>query len=165
MLDFFLRRKYSYHIYYQKNIEKIVKIVRFCQIIEKKMSLTIKQNAALSHLIASGNITETAEYSGVSRETIYQWLELPEFNSRLAAAGKVSLMQLVIGSFDLIDDAMGTVKEAITLKTPLDSDEARTLKIRLSASNELLARVERLSSTLALTARLAEVEEAIKNDG
>jgi hypothetical protein len=48
--------------------------------------LTTNQRRAIVHLIQQDTITAAAEQTGVTRQTLHRWLEIPEFQAEYRAA-------------------------------------------------------------------------------
>lgn len=125
--------------------------------------LSFQQRQALVSLSQHGSISETADAVGVSRNTLYGWLKSPEFVMELTAISQVTLTSMISGVYSELENSLNVMKDTLHLSGTLDADEARTQKLRMAAAKDLLDRAERLSSTLATTARISQIEQTLKD--
>jgi len=123
--------------------------------------LSETQKQALASLAASGSVTQTSQETGIAKSTLYSWLQSPDFLAELSAVSQITLAKMITGVFSELDAALGVMKDTIHLDHVLDVDEARTQRLKISAASNLLDRAERLSSTLATTARISRIEQML----
>lgn len=128
--------------------------------------LTVDQKLVLAKLVETGSVRETAEQAGLAKSTIYQWMRSTEFNRELAAASQLSLIQMINGAYSSIGDSLETVTEIAQLdpSIPISSDEARVYRLKLSASNSLLDRAERLAENLGIMSRINDIQDKLDRE-
>ncbi|MBC7265303.1 MAG: helix-turn-helix domain-containing protein [Chloroflexi bacterium] len=118
--------------------------------------LNDKQRRAIRAILTERTITSAAQKAGVSRSTIYRWLEQPAFVAALTQASDATQKAIAARLTGLLDRSLDVVGEA------LGNGDA---KIRLRAALGLLSRYDGLAEYLDLTARVSELERKVKLSG
>ena len=125
----------------------------------EKMTHTItpKQRKAIESLLTNANVLEAAKATGVSRQTIYRWMnmDLP-FQQALSRAETEALTGL---SRSLV--ALG-VKATQTLEKTL-SDQDSSAGARVRAADIILGRLLQLRELVSLEERISRLEQHIEN--
>jgi phage terminase small subunit len=116
-------------------------------------NLTPRQRRALHELLTSGSVTQAAIEARVSRESVYRWLDLPNFKQALAdgeSAALESISRALVLSGDL---ATQTLQDAM-------SDEKNPPAVKIRAADIVLERLLQLRSLVQLEKRVEELEAA-----
>ena len=121
---------------------------------QKNVTLTTKQLAAVKALTACADITTAAAEARVSRQTLYRWMQMDTFNFALNLAVTDSLNEL---SRRLVQ--LGG-KAARTLELALEDDEAST-STKVQAANVILSRLLDLRQQHDLETRILFLEEKL----
>lgn len=119
-------------------------------ITEKK--LKPNQRKAIETLLTSGSATEAAENAGVSRNTLYRWMQEPDFQAALAEAEAAALDSLSTRLVGLADQAAGALDDVF------NNDKAG-IGHRLRAADIVLSNLLRLRELVTIEARLSELEK------
>jgi len=118
-------------------------------------NLTPKQRRAIHELLTSGNVTQAAGAANVSRETIYRWLDMPQFKQSLVdgeAAAIESISRALVVSGDLATQ---------TLQNVMRDDRRNPPAVRVRAADIVLARLLQLRELVQFEERLKELEEVV----
>lgn len=124
--------------------------------------LNYDQKQALIVLAETGSVSATSADTGVPKSTIYGWLQSPDFVAELTAISQISLGKMISGVYAELEDSITVLADTIHYQGTYDADEARTQRLKISAASNLLDRAERLSSTLAINARISTIERQIR---
>ena len=116
------------------------------------MNLTAKQQAAAIALAQGKKIAAIAKAAGVTRETIYDWRQNPEF-AALVSQTRRDLWQAAISrAIAMVDEAM-----EVTRSIALGEDPAAKPSDRLQACKLIIDVASRLDS-VELESRIAALE-------
>lgn len=118
-------------------------------ITEKK--IRSNQYRAIESLLTSGSATEAAEKAGVSRNTLYRWLQEPDFQAALAEAEAAALDSLSTRLVGLADQAAAALGDVF-------NSEKAGIGHRLRAADIVLSNLLRLRELVTIEQRLAELE-------
>jgi len=150
----------------------------------KNLTLSPKKRRAIEALMAGGNPTTAAASAGVSRETIYRWLNEAAFQYELNRLTGETLAMASRALTQLSVEAVRTLREALAKPDPAlvpaaapesamgDGDQepapaapaksgVSTLQIR--AANIVLGRMAQLNELLLLTGRLNQLEANLQD--
>ena len=116
------------------------------------MALNSKQLRAIPILIGCDTIQATARKTGVSKNTLYAWMQQEEFSKAVSLARK-----------RLLDKAMNklmntSMKAVITLEKLLDADSE---SVRRAAANDVLGHVLKYQELREIEERLETVEKIV----
>ncbi len=120
--------------------------------------LTIRQKKAIAALTTTADVTGAAEAAGISRDTIYRWLKIPEFQAALDEATSKALVEL---SRQLVTLGAAAVQ---TIDGLLDETNAPP-GTRLRAADIVLGRLLQVRELVALESRVAELERKYQERG
>ena len=126
-----------------------------------KLDLTSNQRRAIVYLIQEDTITDAAEATGVTRQTLHTWLQRPEFQSALRAARRevfghaiTKLQNLATKAVDTLEELLDGDPETVPPGVKLGAARA-VLDVAAGASmDDLAAEVEELRNALSRSARL-----------
>jgi len=127
-----------------------------------KLDLTSNQRRAIVYLIQEDTITDAAEATGVTRQTLHTWLQRPEFQAAYRAAKRevyghaiTKLQKHASKAADVLYDLMVSKDENVSAGVKLGA--ARTiLDLAAGASmDDLAAEVEELRNALPEASRTA----------
>lgn len=123
--------------------------------------LTLRQKKAITALTTTADVTRAAAAAGISRDTVYRWLKMPEFQAALDEATSEALAEL---SRQLVTLGMKATK---TIDELLDEENIfRTPPgTRLRAADIVLGRLLQVRELVALESRVTELERSIKVKG
>lgn len=116
------------------------------------MALSSKQLRAIPILIASDTIEEAAQEIGVSRTTLYSWLEKEEFDQ----AVKVARRKLLDKSLNKLTNV--SMKAVNTLEKLLDAESEA---VRRAAANDVLNHSLKYRELSEIEERLESVERLV----
>lgn len=114
-------------------------------------NLTLKQRKAVTALLTTPDVTAAAKDAGVSRETVYKWMQLPAFQTALHEAEALALAAVSRRLVTLADIATATLEAAM-------SDAAIPASTRVRAADAVLARLLQVRELVTLEARVRELE-------
>lgn len=115
-------------------------------------NLTPRKRKALEALLTSGDISQAANTAGVSRDSVYRWLQDSEFQQAMNAGTQAALQGL---SQSLLTLGAAAAK---TLQSALD-DPTAPLAARLRAADIVLTRLLQMRELVDLDKRLTELEK------
>ena len=116
--------------------------------------LTARQVRALESLTTgSGSISDAAKAAGVSRKTLYRWLQEPAFATELRKLEAIALKNLTRRIVALSDLAADTLTRALDPSQPIGS--------QLRAAAIVAERAPQLFELTSLNTRLEELEADI----
>jgi hypothetical protein len=118
-------------------------------------TLSAKQVAAITALLASGNREQAAKDSGVSKGTLYRWLRTPAFITALQAAERDALADVSRQLVSLSSLAADTLRDAM-------QDPDAKLNERIRAAEAVLNQLMKLRELLDLEGRLSDLESRIE---
>ena len=116
------------------------------------MALSSKQLRAIPILIASDTVEEAAQEIGVSRTTLYSWLEKEEFDQ----AVKVARRKLLDKSLNKLTNV--SMKAVNTLEKLLDAESEA---VRRAAANDVLNHSLKYRELSEIEERLESVERLV----
>jgi len=116
------------------------------------MALNSKQLRAIPILIGCDTVEGAARKAGISKNTIYTWMQQEEFSRAVSLARK-----------KLLDKAMNklmntSMKAVITLEKLLDADSE---SVRRAAANDVLGHVLKYQELREIEERLETVEKIV----
>lgn len=116
------------------------------------MPLNSKQLKAIPILIGCDTVERAAREAGISKNTIYTWMQQEEFNKAVSTARK-----------KLLDKAMNklmniTMKAVITLEKLLDAESEA---VRRAAANDVLGHILKYRELTEFEDRLETVEKIV----
>jgi transposase-like protein len=116
------------------------------------MALNSKQLKAIPVLIGCDTVEGAARKTGVSKNTLYAWMQQEEFSKAVSAARK-----------KLLDKAMHklmnvSMKAVITLEGLLDAESE---SVRRAAANDVLGHVLKYRELSEIEERLETVEKIV----
>jgi len=114
-------------------------------------NLTPKQQRAVRALLTTPDVAAAAKDAGVSRETVYKWMQVSVFTTALHAAEADALAAVSRRLVRLADTA------ATTLETAMH-DEATPVATRVRAADAVLSRLLQLRELVVLEERVQELE-------
>ncbi len=114
-------------------------------------NLTLKQQRAVRALLTTPDVASAAKDAGVSRETVYKWMQVSVFTTALHAAEADALAAVSRRLVRLADTA------ATTLETAMH-DEATPVATRVRAADAVLSRLLQLRELVVLEERVQELE-------
>lgn len=113
--------------------------------------LTPKQRRAAQSLLTTADTTQAAAAAGVSRDTIYRWLRLPEFRGELQQATGAVMESLARGLVTLGARALAVLAAALD-----DPEAPQAVKIR--AADIILSRLLELQELVVMQGQIEELE-------
>jgi transposase-like protein len=116
------------------------------------MSLNSRQLKAIPILIGCDTVEGAARKAGISKNTIYTWMQQKEFNQAVSEARK-----------KLFDKAMhklmnASMKAVITLEKLLDAESEA---VRRAAANDVLGHILKYQEISEIEERLDTVEKIV----
>ena len=116
------------------------------------MALSSKQLAAIPILIGYDTVEGAAKAAGISKNTLYTWMQQEEFSKALSAERK-----------KLIEKAMNklmnvSMKAVITLEKLL---EAESEAVRRAAANDIIGHILKYRELSEIEERLETVEKIV----
>lgn len=114
--------------------------------------LTTRQLQAIPLIISNATFTKGAEAAGISRKTLYKWLEQPEFKKELESQRK----QLTSEAFGILE--WGLTKAVAVLVGLLNSKDDRLKRL---AAKDVIDFIIRHKENEDLDERLKEVEKLL----
>lgn len=116
--------------------------------------LTQKQLAAMPDLSSSSTVSEAAKRVGITRGTIYRWMEDDEFRAELkrqrneaASLARAELKGLMLKSICVFAEAMEDPNPFVRLKAARDS---AYIALKIEESEDLRNRIDRLDDAIHL---------------
>ena len=119
----------------------------------KENLLTPGQKSVFKALLQTGNITEAAEISKVSRGTIYRYLSEPKFK-KVVNDTRFEMLSLAIGELEK------AAHEAATILISLAKDSETPASVKLSACKAIIEGGLKGAELLNLEERLTDLEMA-----
>ncbi len=119
-------------------------------------NLTLKQRKAVTALLTTPDVTTAAKDAGVSRETVYKWMQLPAFQTALHEAEALALAAVSRRLVTLADTATATLEAAM-------SDTATPAATRVRAADAVLARLLQVRELVTLEERVRELEARMED--
>lgn len=120
--------------------------------------LTPKQRKAVRALLAAPDLTAAAKETGVSRDTLYRWLQEPAFAAALHAAEADALAAVSRSLVRLAERAAATLEGAM-------ADEATPAATRVRAADAVLGRLLQVRELVTLEERVRELEARMEVAG
>lgn len=123
------------------------------------VTLTKRQRAAIAAILSTPTLQQAADQVGVTRRTLYRWLNQAEFRAALAEAQSDALGVVVARLAGLLGKAL----DVIGLDLGLGVDG----KVRLRAALGILGHYAALAEFLDLASRVAALEQSqgVKDGG
>lgn len=118
--------------------------------------ITPKQARALSILLTGGGAAEAATAAGVSRSSVYKWIEQPHFQRELTRMSDESFQRLSRLLVSLGSSAIRVIYNTM-------HDESLPSSVRLRAADIVLSRSLALRDQVDLETRINDLELAIEN--
>lgn len=115
-----------------------------------------KKKRAIEALTTCGNITQAAEVSGITRDTLYRWMQEPAFQEAMKNAEREALRELSRRLVELAQQATSTLQEVMT--HPQSPPNAR-----VQAARAVLDNLLRLREMIDFENRISHLEEEIIN--
>ncbi|NLG97111.1 MAG: helix-turn-helix domain-containing protein [Chloroflexi bacterium] len=123
---------------------------------EKVTDLTPRQRRAIEALIEGKTVKQAAEETGVSRKTLYVWLNQPEFQKELDRLGGIILEEVANRMVALASEAVHTLSNVLKTKdVPIGT--------QVQAANVILKRASEFWDVYNLNRRIDAIE-AVLND-
>ncbi len=119
-------------------------------------NLTPKQRKAIEALLTNGDISHAATAAGVSRDTLYRWMQEETFKQALEGSTRKALEGLSRALVALGGKATETLDEAMT--------DGLRMGDRIRASDIVLSRLLQLRELVDLETRVSELERKISDD-
>lgn len=122
----------------------------------KVTDLTPRQRRAIEALIEGKTVKQAAEETGVSRKTLYVWLNQPEFQKELDRLGGIILEEVANRMVALASEAVHTLSNVLKTKdVPIGT--------QVQAANVILKRASEFWDVYNLNRRIDAIE-AVLND-
>ena len=118
--------------------------------------LNAKQTRALACLLAGLSVPAAAEAAGCSYQSIYNWLDKPEFRAALNQAQSEAIIRLSRVLINLGTDAADVLGEVIR-------DKNMPPAVRVRAADIVISNLLSLRENIEFDGRLSELEAAILN--
>lgn len=125
---------------------------------ENGRGLSPLQERAIAALLEGLTIKQTAKRCGVSRQTIYDWLRMPEFISQLRESEGALIDHSVRRLLSLQNDALDTLDAVL-------NDPHATTATRLRAAQSVIEFTLKLRELRNLEERLAALEAQVSKSG
>lgn len=115
--------------------------------------VTLRQRRAIASLVTDGAVTSAAKAAGVSRDTIYRWLQDEHFRRELHTEE--------LRVIEKFSHALASVTEQATMaiREALDDDNAW---VRLRAASMVADGILRARETLELEQGVLDLEQRVK---
>jgi hypothetical protein len=113
-----------------------------------------RKGKAIEALGVGLSVTDASEKAGVTRKTVYRWLDDDDFKSKVAKR-QSDVLERVRGRLSAL-----AIKSLDVLEALMDS---RNETIRLRASNSVLSRITEILEVLSLEERIEKIESEISN--
>ncbi len=114
-------------------------------------TLTAAQNRAIGLLAAGATKSQVATEVKVSRQTLYEWLKLPEFENHLHELRQASAKESFNRAISMVDDSLDVIFGLMT-------DPETPATVRLSAAAKILEFGRGVWADLDVEHRLHQVE-------
>ena len=121
--------------------------------VTEKNNLTPRQQKAIEALTQAGTVTAAADAAGVVRKTVYQWLQLPEFEQALTQAKGEALGELSRRLLAMSSLAADTIENVM-------NDQDASPAVRLRAADTELNRMLQVNQAHDLEERISRLEAA-----
>lgn len=121
----------------------------------QKTKLTPKQTRAIDALITQPTIDQAAERVGVTRKTIYRWLQIPDFKAELSAAEGAAIDKAGRRLIAMADKAISALDDV--LDNP-SQEGAGNKRLAAAAIIDIFMRLRELRN---IETRLAELEAVV----
>lgn len=121
---------------------------------ELYQGLTVNQTKALNALVSNATVEEASEACGLSKRTIYRYLQEPEFITAFYNAQGLLLTNAVRGLSVLSQAAVETIEDIL-------NDESSKPHHRLKASEMIFSYLLKLRTAQTLERRVKELEERL----
>lgn len=118
------------------------------------MKINPKQSRAIDALLTEGGIDAAAKVAGVSRVTLWRWLQDETFCNALKQADSERMGATIRRLTSLSDAAVTTLQEAMT--------SGKTGE-RIRAADIVLARLLQLRELHELEQRITQIEKEVRN--
>lgn len=115
-------------------------------------TLTPRKRVAIESLLTSGDVSKAAEAAGVTRKTLYRWLEEPEFAEAINTATAAALENLSRRLVGLGETAGQVLGDAMDATQPIAQ--------RVRAAAIVLENILKLRELVSLEERISRLEAA-----
>lgn len=116
------------------------------------MSLTGKQQKVIPILIGYDSTEAAARAAGMSKNTLYNWMQQEEFSKAVSSARKKLLEKAMNKLMNV------SMKAVITLETLLDAESE---SVRRAAANDVLGHILKYRELSEIEERLETVERLV----
>ncbi len=116
------------------------------------MSLTTKQQKVIPILIGHDSTEAAARAAGMSKNTLYTWLQQEEFSKAVSSARKKLLEKAMNKLMNV------SMKAVITLEKLLDAESEA---VRRAAANDVLGHILKYRELSEIEERLETVEKVV----
>jgi transposase-like protein len=120
--------------------------------------LTARQSRVLQVLVGGGGVSDAAKATGASRQAIYNWQLLPQFQDALRQAERESVEMLSRSLVSLGLLARQALRDAL-------EDKQTPAAVKIRASDIVLGRLLQLLEMVEFEARLSELEREVLRNG
>ena len=111
---------------------------------------------AVAALLSAPSVGQAAKKVGLSKATLYRWMQEPDFRTALRSARR-EIVDATIGRLQAVTtEAVTALHKALTCHTPT---------VRVSAARAILGFSFRSVELMDLEDRIAELEQRFKEDG
>ena len=121
---------------------------------EKVTELTPRQRRAIEALVEGKTVKQAAKDTGVSRKTLYVWLNQPEFQKELDRLGGIILEEVANRMVALASEAVDTLSNVLKTKdVPIGT--------QVQAANVILKRASEFWDVYNLNRRIDAIEAVL----
>jgi transposase-like protein len=117
-----------------------------------------KQRKAIESLLLTGVVATAADAAGVTRNTLYRWLQQPAFRAALREAEAGAIDEVVRVLSRLSRSAVGTLAQAM-------AERDAPISPRIRAADITLSRLLQVRELTVLEDRLTALEQAAGIEG
>ena len=118
-----------------------------------ELELPPKQRKAIESLLLTGDVATAAESAGVTRNTLYRWLQQPAFRAALRHAESEAIDEVSRVLIRLSKSAVGTLAQAM-------AERDAPIGPRIRAADITLSRLLQVRELAVLEDRLTALETA-----
>ena len=118
--------------------------------VTKEKMITPRQSIAIERLLNGGTIQAAADAAGVSRKTVYKWIDQPLFQAAINNAQAEAMARLSRALIALGGSAVETLEETM-------SDKNQPAAVRVRAADIVTNRLLTMRESVEFEARLAEL--------